>query len=101
MIEVKTMQCLLYCLLGDFELFNQLSNSIQRQIRVVENQECKNVILFLKILKIATSESKKDKAKKMASLISKFKTIKVDYFAPTTLIKMDEKFVNALTEIEV
>ncbi len=100
MVEVKAIQCLLYCMMRDFELFNQLSNSIQRQIRVVENNECKNVIVFLKILKIGTSESKKDKPKKIASLINKFRTIKVDYFAPTTLIKMDEKFVNALTEIE-
>ncbi len=100
MIEVKAIQCLLYCMMRDFELFNQLSNSIQRQIRVVESHECKNVIVFLKILKIGTSESKKDKPKKIASLINKFKAIKVDYFTPTTLIKMDEKFVKALTEIE-
>ena len=100
MIEVKAIQCLLYCMMRDFELFNQLSNSIQRQIRVLENNECNNVVVFLKILKIGTSESKKDKPKKITSLINKFKTIKVDYFAPTTLIKMDEKFVTALTEIE-
>jgi len=52
----------------DFELFNQLSNSIQRQIRFsFGKDECENVPLFLKILKVATSESKRTKPKKILS----------------------------------
>jgi hypothetical protein len=89
-----------YCLLKDFELFNQLSNSVQRQIRMLGKHECKNVLLFLKILKVATSESKRDKPKKIQALISKFKSVTVDYFAPTTLIKMDGKFVEELVALE-
>lgn len=100
LMEVKTLLALQYCLLKDFELFNQLSNSIQRQIRLFGKDECENVMLFLKILKVATSESKKDKAKKIHALIPKFKSLTVNYFAPTTLIKMDDQFVEALVAIE-
>jgi hypothetical protein len=33
-------------------------------------------------------------------LIPKFKSVTVNYFAPTTFIKMDDKFVENLTAIE-
>ena len=99
-MEVKTLLALQYCMLKDFELFNQLSNSIQRQIRMFGKDECENVLIFLKILKVATSESKKDKPRKINALIPKFKSLTVNYFAPTMLIKMDEKFVEALVAID-
>ncbi len=99
-MEVKTLLAFQYCLLKDFDLFNQLSNSVQRQIRLFGKHECENVLLFLKILKVATSESKKDKPKKIQALISKFKSTTVDYFAPTMLIKMDAKFVAELVALE-
>jgi len=99
-MEVKTLLALQYCLLKDFELYNQLSNSIQRQIRLFGKDACENVLLFLKILKVATSESKKDKPKKIQVLIPKFKSLTMNYFAPTMLMKMDEKFVDALVAIE-
>jgi hypothetical protein len=99
-MEVKTLLAFQYCLLKDFDLFNQLSNSIQRQIRMFGKDECENILLFLKILKVATSESKKDKPKKIQALISKFKATTVEYFAPTMLIKMDAKFVAELVALE-
>ncbi len=99
-MEIKAILALQYCLLHDFELFNQHSNSIQRQIRMFGKDECENVLLFLKILKIATSEAKKEKPKKIAAVITKFKEVKVRYFAPTSLIKMDEDFIEKLTAIE-
>ena len=99
-MEVKALLSLQYVMLQDYELFNQLSNSIQRQIRMLGKDSCENILLFLKILKIATSEAKKDKPKKIAALIPKLKEIKVAYFAPTSLINMDEEFVKKLTAIE-
>lgn len=99
-MEVKAILALQYCMLRDFELFNQLTSSIQRQIRLFGKDECENVLLFLKILKIATSEAKKEKAKKIASVIPKFKAIEVTYFAPTCSIRMDELFIENLTAIE-
>ncbi len=99
-IEVKAILSLQYCMLRDFELFNQYSSSAQRQIRLLEKEECNNVLLFLKILKIATSEAKKDKANKISAVIPKFHAEQVEYFSPTFLIKMDEKFVDHLAEID-
>jgi len=100
-MEVKAILALQYCMLRDFELFNQFSSSVQRQIRMFGKDDCKNVILFLKILKIATSEAKKDKPKKISAVIPKFQAESVQYFAPTFFIKMDSKFIANLTDIEV
>jgi len=100
LMEVKAVLALQYCMMKDFELFNQLSNSIQRQIRLFGKDECANVLLFLKILKIATSEAKKEKAKKITAIIPKYRTIEVNYFAPTSFIRMDDTFVENLTAID-
>ncbi len=98
-LEIKSLLALQYVLLKDYELFNQLSNSIQRQIRLFGKDSCENIMLFLKILKIATSEAKKEKAKKISSLIPRLQATTVSYFAPTRLIKLDEKFIKMLPEI--
>lgn len=97
-LEIKTLLALQYTLMRDFELFNQLSNSIQRQIRLFGKDSCENIQLFLKVLKIATSEAKKEKAKKITAVIPRLNSITVNYFAPTKLVKLDDKFVNLLTE---
>ena len=99
-MEIKALLALQYCLLKDFELFNQLSNSVQRQIRMIGKDVCENVLLFLKILKIAISEAKREKPAKITAIIPKFRTITVNYFTPTGLIRMDEKFVENLTALE-
>ncbi len=99
-MEVKAILALQYCMMRDFELFNQFSSSVQRQIRMFGKDECKNVLLFLKILKIATSEAKKDKPKKISAIIPKFQAETIKYFAPTYFIKMDAKFISNLTDIE-
>jgi hypothetical protein len=97
-LEIKSLLALQYTLMHDVELFNQLSNSIQRQIRLFGKDSCENIQLFLKILKITTSEAKKEKAKKINAVIPRLSVINVGYFAPTKLIKLDERFVNLLTE---
>jgi hypothetical protein len=99
-MEVKALLALQYCMLKDFELFTQLTNSVQRQIRMFGKDECENVLLFLKILRVATSEAKKEKSKKISAIIPKFKEVTVSYFAPTSLIKMDDNFVEMLSAIE-
>ena len=99
-MEIKALLALQYCLLRDFELFNQLSNSVQRQIRMIGKDVCENVLLFLKILKTAISEAKREKAEKISAIIPKFKSVTVSYFTPTSLIRMDEKFVENLTALE-
>jgi tetratricopeptide (TPR) repeat protein len=100
LIEIKTLLSLQYCLLKDFELFTQVSGSIQRQLRLLGKDDCENVLLFLKMLKIATSESKHDKEKKILAVIPRIKAIELDYFAPTRLVKLDDTFVDALVAID-
>lgn len=97
-LEIKSLLALEYTLLKDYELFNQLSNSIQRQIRLFGKDSCENIQLFIKILKIATSEAKKEKAKKINAILPRLNSISVKYFSPTKLIKLDERFVQKLTE---
>jgi len=97
-LEIKSLLALQYTLVRDYELFNQLANSIQRQIRMFGKDSCEHVQLFLKILKIATSEAKREKAKKINAVIPKLEAAQVGYFAPTKLVKWDEKIVNKLVE---
>jgi hypothetical protein len=44
------------------------------------------------------SEAKKEKAKKISAVIPKLTGMKVGYFAPTLLVKLDENLVKKLTE---
>jgi hypothetical protein len=97
-IEIKGLLALQYCLLNDIELLTQLLNSVQRLIRMAGADACENVSLLLKILKIASSEAKRDKPNKIRAVIPKLQSIKVNYFSPTKLIKMDEEFVSKLTD---
>lgn len=98
-LEIKTLLALQYVLMRDYELFNQLSNSIQRQIRLFGKDSCENIMLLLKILKIATSEAKKEKGKKITGILPRLSATQESYFAPTKLIKLDDKFVRLLTDI--
>lgn len=98
-LEIKSLLAMQYTLLRDYELFNQLSNSIQRQIRLFGKDSCENIQLFIKILKIATSEAKKEKGKKINAIVPRFNATTVKYFSPTKLVKMDEKLVGKLTEV--
>jgi hypothetical protein len=100
LLEVKSILALQYVLLRDYELFNQLANSIQRQIRIFGKDSCENIQLFLKILKIATSEAKREKVKKINAVVPKLKQQTVSYFAPTLLVKLDEKLIKNLTEFD-
>ncbi len=99
-MEVKALLSLQYVMMQDYELFNQISNSIQRQIRLLGKDSCENILLFLRILRITTSEAKKEKAKKINAVIPKLKAIGITYFAPTLLVRFDEKFVKKLTDME-
>ncbi len=98
-LELKSLLALQYVMLHDNDLFNQLANSIQRQIRVFGKNICGNVLLFMKILKIASSEAKREKEKKINLVIPRLQAIKPGYFAPTLMVKMDEKFISSLVGI--
>jgi len=96
-LEVKAILALQYCLMNDYDLFNQLTNSIQRQVRILGKDNCDSIVVFTKILKISVSDVKRDKYNKIEALAHKFSRFESKDFSPTTLIKMDEAFINKLT----
>lgn len=98
LLEIKSLLALQYVLLHDYELFNQLSSSIQRQLRMFENEGGESIQLFIKILKIAVSDAKKEKSKKIAAVIPKLSAMKVNYFAPTLLVRFDDALVKKLID---
>ncbi|NLR90938.1 MULTISPECIES: hypothetical protein [Flammeovirga] len=93
-LEVKCLLALQYVCMRDYELFNQLANSIQRQIRLMGKETCPSITLFLKMLKTGMSEAKRDKMSKVSNIITRYTQIKSPYiFAPTRSIRMDDKFI--------
>lgn len=99
-LELKSLLAF-YCVsLRDKELFNQLARSIQRHIGLYGKYACENLLLLIKFLKIAVSEviPEKEKTKRIKAIIPKFAGITTPYFAPTLLIKLDEKLVSKLSE---
>jgi len=96
-LEIKAILALQYCILDDYELFNQLINSIQRQIRLLGKEHCDHILVFTKMLRISLSENKKQKELRIRNLIEKFDRKDRNYFNPTYLIKMDEEFIKRLS----
>ncbi len=97
MLEIKSVLALMYACKKDDDLFSQLVNSIQRQIRILGKENCEDIVLFIKILKIAISPAKKDKAMKIRNLIGKLEAIKPKrLYSPTQFIEMDDKFVELM-----
>ncbi|QSE97421.1 hypothetical protein [Fulvivirga lutea] len=95
-LEIKLVLAVQYCMLHDFELFNQLINSIQRQIRLLGKENCEHIILFTKILKTAISDVKKNKIDKLNSMVEKIGEVKTPFFSPSLLIKFKGDFVERI-----
>jgi hypothetical protein len=100
-IEIKSVLALQYCLMQDIELFNQLVNSIQRQIRLLGKEDCSHIISFLKILKIAMSDVKRDKVVKIKAIASRISDSSRKHFSPTKYIFFDDKVVNILCGLDL
>jgi hypothetical protein len=96
-IEIKSILALQYCLLNDFDLFNQHINSIQRQVRLMGKDSCDHIIVFTKILKTSLSESSRTKGAKIKQLVERYNGIKKPAFSVGRFIKLDEDFVSRLS----
>lgn len=102
MLEVKVILALQYCCMKDFELFNQLVNSIQRQVRILGKDTCEDVVIFVKMLKTGLSDVKRDKFNKISNLIEKYKlTSQSRLFSPTRYVRLDDEFKHLISNIEV
>lgn len=96
MLEIKSVLALEYCLMRDFELFNQLVNSIQRQIRIIGKENCEHISAFTKILRISISYSKKDKKRKIQQILDKMNESSRKLFSPTQYIQMNDDLLDKL-----
>jgi len=95
-IEIKLFLALQYCILNDYDLFNQCVNSIQRSIRISEKESMDHVQIFIKVMKTALGDNKKTKPGKIKSLIDKLRFVEINHFSAIRHIKMDEKFIGRL-----
>lgn len=95
-LEVKLLLALQYCLLNDFELFSQLLNSIQRQIRLLGKDNCDRMLIFTKIMKTSLYDNKNGKISKIRNLVEKLSRTEQQGFSISNYIKMDEGFVSRL-----
>ena len=100
-MEVKVLLALQYCLLNDPELFSQLSNSIQRQVRLHSKESCENILMFLKLMKSSLSDSKKEKQKKLTAIAERIRVIpQSPWFSPSSFIRLDETLLKKLTALD-
>jgi hypothetical protein len=97
LLEAKLLLALQYCLLRDYDLFHQLINSIQRQLRLLGKDNCDHLLIFSKILKVSQSDAKKNKYDKISSLADKLKSYPYINFTPTLLIPFDEELIQKLS----
>lgn len=96
-IEIKLLLALQYCILNDYDLFNQCVNSIQRSIRISEKDSMEHIQIFIKIMKTALGDNKKTKPGKIKSLIDKLRFIEIPHFSAVKHIRLDERFIAKLT----
>jgi hypothetical protein len=99
LLEVKMFMALQYCLMKDFELFNQLTNSIQRQVRLLGKDKCQHIIIYSKIFKASINQVKKGKASKINMHLAKLQKVKPSYYSPFNYIRLDEDFVTRLSQV--
>ncbi len=98
LLEVKIFMALQYCLMKDSDLFNQLTNSIQRQVRLLGKDKCQHIIIYSKIFKASINPVKKGKSAKIAAQVSKLIKVKPKYYSPFNFIRLDDDFVNRLSQ---
>jgi len=99
LLEVKLFLALQYVMMKDHDLFNQLINSIQRQIRLIGKEDCTHAVTLTKIFKATLNEGKKGKKGKLMLLISKLNLSLPKYYSPFNYISMDESFAEKLANV--
>lgn len=96
LLEIKILLALQYCLMNDYDLFTQLVNSIQRQMRILGKDQCQHILSLTKIFKTSINDNKKQKEDKIRNLITKMGEIKGPPFCPSRFIRMDDEFIKKL-----
>jgi len=97
LLELKLFLALQYALKKEDDLFIQLVNSIQRQIRIMGKQNCTHILLFTKVLKISLNEVKKSKPSKVQTYLNRLNKDAFTKVTPIKYLKFDEDFISRLT----
>jgi hypothetical protein len=96
-LEIKLLLSILYGIIKDNELLGQLVNSIQRQIRILSKETCIHVVLFIKILKIATQSNRAEREPKIRAVLERLrKTTLPSCFSLTRYMKLDDDFIRRI-----
>ncbi len=90
-MEIKLLLSVQYVMMQDYELFNQLLSSIQRQIRILGKEDCSYIVLFTKILKTISTNNKTNKTEKLSVLLDKLAAAPRKSFSPTSYVKFSNK----------
>ena len=98
LLEIKLFLALQYCLMNDYDLFNQLINSVQRQVRILGKEKCEHVLIIAKMMKTSISETRKSKQEKIQGFVDRLKGATVNHFSPILALKRDERFVKNLAK---
>ena len=96
-LEIKTFLALQYCLLKDDDLFNQLMNSIQRQIRLHGKKRLEHLVFITKSMKQSLTGTSKIKPNKIKSLINKISFEKVKFYSPLRYVKYNDNLIAKLS----
>jgi hypothetical protein len=97
MLEIKMFLALQYCLIKDNELYNQLSNSILRQVRLMGKDSCEHIVLLNKIFKVSITPGRKGKYQKIESMMEKLETSIPSYFTPFRYLNLKQDFIERLS----
>lgn len=96
-LEIKSLLAIQYCMLNEIDLFNQLINSIQRQIRLIGKEHCEHILILTKILKLGIADVRKIKQDKLDMLSYKYNSVERNHFSPSSLIRMGDDFLGRFT----
>ncbi len=98
LLELKTFLALQYCLMNDFDLFNQLMSSIQRQIRMMGKKRLEHIVLLSKIMKVSLGVgANRQKAAKIKMLSAKLNMDKIKHFSPFKYINFKDELLNKMS----
>ena len=95
-LELKCLLALQYAILDEYDLFAQISGSIQRSFRLLGKSKVEHLVTFLKGLKMAVGAQKKGSKEKIEALLERFSQENNLSFCPLALIKMDDSFIEEL-----
>jgi hypothetical protein len=94
MMEIKVLLALQYCMVKDHELFQQTVNSAHRLIRAAGKENCGDIVLFIKGLRLLIHKGGKDKPRKLEKIAGQLERVPMTRpFSPLRLIRLSPDLI--------